>query len=76
MNISSVLISFDGVSNLYKCMNHGKGHNMIIFDFLKELEKYVDLTMLSQLSTESVEKLTNYFNDNNIYEKMNLLHAN
>ena len=56
-------------------MNHGKGHNMIIFDFLKELEKYVDLTMLSQLSTESVEKLTNYFNDNNIYEKMNLLHA-
>ena len=29
-------------------MNHGKGHNMIIFDFLKELEKYVDLTMLSQ----------------------------
>lgn len=33
---------------------------MIIFDFLKELEKYVDLTMLSQLSTESVEKLTNY----------------
>lgn len=56
-------------------MNHGKGHNMIIFDFLKKLEKYVDLTMLSQLSTESVEKLTNYFNDNNIYEKMNLLHA-
>ena len=48
---------------------------MIILDFLKKLEKYVDLTMLSQLSTESVEKLTNYFNDNNIYEKMNLLHA-
>ena len=48
---------------------------MTILDFLKKLEKYVDLTMLSQLSTESVKKLTNYFNDNNIYEKMNLLHA-